>query len=295
MKNNNQILDSMLIETFLVIVEQGAITRAADVMLLSQSTVSYRLNVLEKELHTVLIDRNRGNHTLGLTERGKEFYKLAKEWSELNSKIANFANEKVELKELRLVAPESIIKSLYKLFSYMQEENPKLSFVISTANSNQIAQMLTYDKADIGFSYIKDSNRKFAIKSELLESVPLVLVIKRENLNQDVLLEDLNVANQILISGITYQNDIIQKWIQEKIGKSESKTLVVDNISVLKSLAFPGAWFIVTKAYAEGFDDFEYQKIVLNDIKASCYMLYKYENITKLRSVLKAVYKIQER
>lgn len=294
MENNNHILDSMLIETFLVIVEQGSITKAADTLLLSQSTVSYRLSVLERELHTVLINRNRGNRGLNLTNRGKEFYGLAREWSELNSKIVNFANKENELKELRLVAPESIIKSLYQVFGYLQEENPELSFVIGTANSNQIGQMLTYDKADIGFSYIRGGGRKFAIKSELFEKVPLVLLIKRKAGGKELAIEELDVEKQILVSGISYHNDAIQEWIRSRIGKSQKKALVVDNISVLKSLAFPEAWFIVTKAYAEGFEDSEYQKIPLDDIEAACYMQYKYENTTKLRSVLKAIRKIQE-
>ena len=49
------------IETFLTIVNTKSITRTADLLFLSQPTVSHRLNSLENELGFPLVIRNKGH------------------------------------------------------------------------------------------------------------------------------------------------------------------------------------------------------------------------------------------
>ncbi len=57
------------IETFLTIVNTKSITKTADLLFLSQPTVSHRLTTLENELGFSLVIRNKG-HKVELTPKG---------------------------------------------------------------------------------------------------------------------------------------------------------------------------------------------------------------------------------
>ena len=55
------------IETFLTIVNTKSITKTADLLFLSQPTVSHRLTSLENELGFSLVIRNKGHKQVELT------------------------------------------------------------------------------------------------------------------------------------------------------------------------------------------------------------------------------------
>ena len=61
------------IATFLAIVKIGSISRAADLLYVSQSTISHRLSSLEAELGVQLILRQKGFRTIELTKDGEDF------------------------------------------------------------------------------------------------------------------------------------------------------------------------------------------------------------------------------
>ena len=65
------------IETFLTIVNTKSITRTADLLFLSQPTVSHRLTSLENELGFPLVIRQKGHKQVELTAKGTDFIILA--------------------------------------------------------------------------------------------------------------------------------------------------------------------------------------------------------------------------
>ena len=71
------------IETFLTMVNTKSITRTADLLFLSQPTVSHRLNSLENELGFPLVIRNKGHKQVELTPKGMDFVVLAERWMSL--------------------------------------------------------------------------------------------------------------------------------------------------------------------------------------------------------------------
>lgn len=70
------------IETFLTIVNTKSITKTADLLFLSQPTVSHRLTSLENELDFLVI-RNKGHKQVELTPKGMDFIILAERWMSL--------------------------------------------------------------------------------------------------------------------------------------------------------------------------------------------------------------------
>ena len=63
------------LQTFLRIVDQGSISKAADKMGIAKSAVSRRLSLLEDRYESILIDRTPG--VWDLTEIGQELYQRA--------------------------------------------------------------------------------------------------------------------------------------------------------------------------------------------------------------------------
>ena len=61
--------------TFIHVAELGSFTKAAEQLDYSQSTISFQIKQLEDELWCLLFERI--NHTIPLTERGKELVSYA--------------------------------------------------------------------------------------------------------------------------------------------------------------------------------------------------------------------------
>ena len=79
------------IKTFLEIVKYSSISKAAEKLYLTQSTVSHRLSVLEEELGVKLIIRRKGYRTIELTNDGEAFLPLAYEYEALWERIEVFS------------------------------------------------------------------------------------------------------------------------------------------------------------------------------------------------------------
>ena len=71
------------VETFLTVVATRSITRTAELLFLSQPTISHRLSSLEDELGFKLVIRRKGHKTIELTPKGEEFIPIAERWAAL--------------------------------------------------------------------------------------------------------------------------------------------------------------------------------------------------------------------
>ncbi|MEH7178903.1 LysR family transcriptional regulator [Neobacillus vireti] len=76
-------------------VDSQSITKAAEMLYLSHSTISHRLKSLEKELETTLIIRGNGQRTIYLTPKGEEFVQIARKWAALWRDTQQFKTDQV--------------------------------------------------------------------------------------------------------------------------------------------------------------------------------------------------------
>ena len=76
-------MDLESIRTFLILSKTLNYTRTADILFVSQSTVSSRISELEKELDLKLFVRN--NRNVELTSQGKIFSEYAQKMTELTN------------------------------------------------------------------------------------------------------------------------------------------------------------------------------------------------------------------
>lgn len=73
-------MNSLSAKIFLTIVEHQSISAAARALYISQPAVSAHLNRLEEEMGTQLVQRQKGAHSLLLTQEGARFIPVAREW-----------------------------------------------------------------------------------------------------------------------------------------------------------------------------------------------------------------------
>ena len=71
------------IDVFLAILQTQNLKKAADLLNLTQATVSYRLKILEQEMGSILIERRKGIQKVSLTPFGESFVPLAERWNAL--------------------------------------------------------------------------------------------------------------------------------------------------------------------------------------------------------------------
>ena len=86
-------MDIKNLTTFIHVAELGSFTKAAEALGFSQSTVSFQIKQLETELNSQLFERI--NHTVVLTEKGREVLSFAHQINKMTQELKdNIQDEK---------------------------------------------------------------------------------------------------------------------------------------------------------------------------------------------------------
>ena len=147
--------------TFIHVAELGSFTKAAEQLDYSQSTVSFQIKQLEDELGCLLFERI--NHTITLTERGRELVSYAHQIRELTDEFKeNLEEEKECSGHIHIVTPDSVCDDMIKR-NYIDFHNkyPAISIKFTTADTSVMFDMLDHNEADViitldSHSYHKD-------------------------------------------------------------------------------------------------------------------------------------------
>lgn len=139
------------IEAFLAIVRTHNLTKAAELMHLSQSTVSHRLKVLEQELGTSLIERHKGFKSISITPTGAHFIALAERWSKLWTETQLLQQNGPQL-ALSIGAVDSINTYLLpQVYQTLSQHYPPINMQIRTQQSLELYDQLERHEIDIAF------------------------------------------------------------------------------------------------------------------------------------------------
>lgn len=138
------------IKIFIEINNFHSISAAAHALVLTQSTVSRRLLILENELNVRLFSRGKGCGLVSLTPAGERFLLLAEQ-------IVSLADEAASLQRLDAVrhlsvgAPDSIASYMLKeFFNRLLRQKPAWDLEISIHDSLPICEMVANRTADVG-------------------------------------------------------------------------------------------------------------------------------------------------
>lgn len=137
------------IEIFLDLVQTRNITKTAQRLYLSQSTVSKRLQALEEELNCRLIRRTKGKREILLTRQGEQFIHVAERWKNLFEETESLKH--ASLSTIMLGISESSYYGFIAPFlKDFLERHPDVRIVASIYNSDQIYEMLDSHMLDYG-------------------------------------------------------------------------------------------------------------------------------------------------
>ncbi len=147
--------------TFIHVAELGSFTKAAGQLGYSQSTISFQIKQLEEELGCLLFERI--NHTITLTERGRELVSYAHQVRTLTDEFKeNFIREEELSGHIHIVTPDSVCDDMINSH-YIDFHNkyPNISIKFTTADTSAMFEMLDHNEADIvitldNHSYNKD-------------------------------------------------------------------------------------------------------------------------------------------
>ena len=147
--------------TFTHVAELGSFTKAAEQLGYSQSTISFQIKQLEEELDCLLFERI--NHTITLTERGRELVSYAHQVRALTDEFKESLSTDEELSgRIHIVTPDSVCDDMINSH-YIEFHNryPNISVKFTTADTLVMFDMLDHNEADIiitldNHSYNKD-------------------------------------------------------------------------------------------------------------------------------------------
>lgn len=141
-------MDIRNLRTFIYVSELNSFTKAAAALGYSQSTVSFQIRQLESELKAQLFDRI--NHTVVLTERGREVLKYAHQISRLARELEeNIQEEKAVRGHVRLALADSLCDSLLcEGFPDFRKQYPQVTLKIIPAGTEEMFRLLNHNEAD---------------------------------------------------------------------------------------------------------------------------------------------------
>ena len=134
--------------TFIHVAELGSFTRAAEQLGYSQSTISFQIKQLEDELDCLLFERI--NHTITLTERGRELVSYAHRVRELTDNFKeSLTSEEACSGHVHIVTPDSVCEEMiYAHYVDFHNKYPHISIKFTTADTTVMFDMLDRNEAD---------------------------------------------------------------------------------------------------------------------------------------------------
>lgn len=138
--------------TFVHVAELNSFTKAARLLGYSQSTISFQIKQLETELDCMLFERI--NHTISLTEKGRELLTYAQKISHLTDEFKqNLLGSDALSGHVHIVTPDSICEMmLTQNYADFYHHYPNITLKFSTADTDDMFRILDHNEADVIFT-----------------------------------------------------------------------------------------------------------------------------------------------
>lgn len=141
-------MDLKNLTTFIHVAELNSFTKAALALGYSQSTVSFQIRQLEMELNAQLFERI--NHTVALTEKGREVLNYAHQIRRMTLELTETMAEQPDLRgHIRLAMADSLCDSLFdRNFPDFCRQHPGLTLKIIAAGTEEMFRLMNHNEAD---------------------------------------------------------------------------------------------------------------------------------------------------
>ncbi len=203
------------IETFLEIVRTRNITKAAENMFLSQSTISNRLKHLEDGLGYQLLYRAKGQRLIQLTHFGKEFIPVAERWKNLFEETLLLKEKNMQI--LRIATNEStyyeIVEPFLKAFLRAW---PELKLSLQICDSEHIYDLVEANLVDYGFASYESARNETVSRCINTQKTGLIQYCENPAPIKKIHPKDLDITKEIRYTGGHFDtfNSWYQKWFE---------------------------------------------------------------------------------
>ncbi len=238
-------MNTEFLETFLTIVREGNLSKAADKLFITQPTISRQLALMEEDLGVELFVR--GKRQMTLTEAGLIFEKRAKELLAL----IDITHEELKQNPNHLIDTIHIgcgetkasvyVASLIEQFSV---DNPNVRFEIFTGNGDGIKEKIDQNIIDCGFLLEPIEVAKYHSSPLLIEERWGVILPVEHPLSIKGEVDEIDIINLPLIgtNRSIVLNEIAQ-WLKKDIKdinlKVQHNLLSNSLLLVKKDIAYP--------------------------------------------------------
>lgn len=221
-------MDTESLKTFLSLCNTRNYTRTAGQLFVAQSTVTKRINDLEKELQVPLFLRN--NRSVTLTPEGEQFYVYAQKMIELtNSSLSEISSLRKFDNQYRIGAADSIYDGhLAPLILRHQKQHPRDSIKITIGLSSNLLEQLQANILDIVFTYLPLNKADY--KCDIFRQDPMVLVTSYENTRYvDGITQQLLMQENYLMCNFALQD--VGHFIRNLFPRYHSFSIEIDDCS----------------------------------------------------------------
>ena len=204
-------MEIRVLNYFLMVAREENITKAANMLHITQPTLSRQLMQLEQELGVKLF--NRGHHNITLTEEGMLLKRRAQEIIALTNKTKEDIKQQTQnlSGEICIGSGEFYSSSfLTDMMAKFHEQHPLVTYQIYSGNADNIKERIENGLLDIGLlSYPVDINKYEFIRLPLKEEYGALmrednpLASKKHITPQDLINIPLTVPQRIL-----FQNEL---------------------------------------------------------------------------------------
>jgi len=245
------------VQAFLTIAETGSVSKAAELLYISQPALSYRLQTLEKELNCQLIERQQGVRKSTLTDAGVRFIPIAERWKKLWTETKEL--QTMHTPFLKIGGAQSlnscILPTAYQLFL---DRHTSYALTIVTQSSKQLYQSVENMEVDIGF-LANPMYSNHMITTPLLKETMVFVCTQTMDISSLVHPKFLSPHKQILINW----SKEFAIWNDFWFGDKAAPLICTDDTFMIENLILANnGWAIVPDSVSVNFRQKEKIKVL---------------------------------
>lgn len=235
------------IEAFLAIIDTQSISKAAEKLYVSQSTISNRLNALENEIEEKLIIRAKGIKTIELTPKGKEFTAFANRYISFIKDLDKWKYNSSKY-ELKIGSPPSLnAYLLLDLYSKIIDTNYPLVLKITSHWNDTIYNLLESFSLDIGIVSRSFTSKNLITTPIFFEKMVMISNKQVSDYKQNINANSLNISDEIYLDW----GPEFEMWHNHIWSPIEIPKLIVDLPNLIEYfLNIKDSWAIVPLSVA---------------------------------------------
>lgn len=186
-----EVLDYHKLKIFKTVADLKSFSKAAEILFLSQPTITLQIKKIENYLGITLFQRKKNQ--LELTEEGKILYRYASkildDYTQLENEVSSLLSSS---KSFLFIGASSTIGEYYlpEILSDFYKENPDIKVNLFIGNSKEVADGVLSKVFNIGLVEDNIESNKFDIRPFYIDEI-ILIASEKNNIPDTLKIEDL--------------------------------------------------------------------------------------------------------